>query len=371
MKTTNQPAGWRRIVRAGRLAALCLALAPAAAWAFENAAPAAAADDKAERIEAAIRRVEKMGFKGVIAIAYDGAAPIYAGFGNGAAAGKPDENTLLDCGSITKTFTAAAALKLVDAGKLQTSDRLEKFFPDVPADKAQITVHQLLTHSAGFPGAVSGDLEYLPKDEFLKRAMAAPLLFEPGSAYEYSNVGYSLVAAIIEKLSGKNYETHLREDLLGGIDAPGIGYEAAFDPARSMLTADGETIDKASWGGRSHWALIGNGGLLVTAKDMIAFRRAFAAGKLVSNAAVNLAQTPMVREGEGAPSHYGYGMVIENRPQLGRVYWHNGGNPHFISNWSDFVDHGVTIFASSNGTEVDGDMAVDAIAAELILPVQE
>ncbi|WP_428409271.1 serine hydrolase domain-containing protein [Hyphococcus sp.] len=367
MISANQPAPRRRIAPRHRFAALCLALAPLPACAAEDAPPVVETNQKERRIEAAKARLEEMNFKGVVAIAYDGEAPVYAGFGEGAVQGTPDETTLLDSGSITKTFTAAAALKLIDEGKLQTSDRLEKFFPEAPADKAKITVHQILTHSAGLPPAVGEDLDYLPKDEFLKRAFAAPLLFEPGSAYEYSNVGYSLVAAIIETLSGKNYETYIREDLLAGIDATEIGYEAAFDATRSMMTADGETIDEASWGGRSHWALIGNGGMLVTAQDMIAFRRAFAARKLHSNAAVNLGQTPMVREGEGAPTFAGYGMVVDDHPQFGRVYWHNGGNPHFISNWSDFADHGVIIFASSDGVEVNGDMAVEAIAAELLL----
>ncbi|WP_375202994.1 serine hydrolase domain-containing protein [Hyphococcus sp.] len=371
MKTGNQPTLRRRIAWLHRLAALCLAFSPITACAAEDAAPAIESDQKAQRIEAAKARLEEMGFKGVIAIAYEGEPPVYAGFGEGAASGAPDETTQLDSGSITKTFTAAAALKLIDEGKLQTSDRLRDFFPDAPADKAGITVHQMLTHSAGLPPAVGEDLDYLAKDEFLKRAFAAPLLFEPGTAYEYSNVGYSLIAAIIEQLSGKTYESYIREDLLGDIETPDIGYEAVFDPARSMVTADGETIDKASWGGRSHWALIGNGGIIITAKDMIAFRRAFTARRLHSNAAVNLAQTPMVREGEGAPTFTGYGMVVDDHPQFGRVYWHNGGNPHFISNWSDFADHGVIIFASSDGVEMNGDMAVEAIAVELLLTDQE
>ncbi len=370
MKTGNQAAPGRRIATFCRLAALCLTFAPPAACAVEDAPPAAITAGKAAQIEAARARLQEMDFKGVVAIAFEGEEPVYLGFGEGAATGTPDETTLLDSGSITKTFTAAAALKLIDDGKLQTSDRLAKFFPNAPADKARITVHQLLTHSAGFTDAVGEDLDYLSKDEFLQRAFAAPLLFEPGSAYEYSNVGYSLMAAIIETLSGKDYESYIREDLLAGVDAPDVGYEAAFDPNRSMVTADGETIDKASWGGRAHWALIGNGGTIITAQDMIAFRRAFAARKLHSNAAVNLAQTPMVREGDGAPTFTGYGMVVDDHPQFGRVYWHNGGNPHFISNWSDFADHGLIVFASSDGVDVNGDMAVEAVAAELLLTNQ-
>ena len=367
MKTRNQPINRRRIAPLGCLAALCFALAPLSACAAESDVQAVAENERVQAIDAAKAKLNEMGFKGVIAVAWDGETPSYAGFGDIiATSGLPDAETLVDIASITKTITGAAAMTLVDQGKLSMADRLGDYFPDAPADKIGITVHQLLTHSAGFGHAVGRDHDYLSKEEFLKRAMADPLLFEPGSAYEYSNVGFSLVAAIIETLSEKSYEDFIREDLLGSLDDRGIGYEAAFDAERSILTKGGETIDLASWGGRSHWTLIGNGGLVASARDMIAFLRAYEGGALHSRAAIELSHAPMVREGENAPSHYGYGLVVENHPQFGRTYWHNGGSRDFTANWTHYADHGLIVFTASNGTEVDADSAAMIIAKSLL-----
>ncbi len=318
------------------------------------------------KFDATVEKLSARGFQGVIAIAPKGGKVFYAGIGDAAATnGFPTKDTLVDIGSITKTITATAALKLVDDGKLSTADRLSDFFPNAPAGKASITVHQLLTHSAGFPAAVGGDDEGLSKDVFLERAMAADLLFKPGSKYEYSNVGYSLVAAIIETVSGKDYERYILENLIGRRCARDIGYESAFDAERSLLTQDGTDIPTASWGGASHWALIGNGGLVASAKDMICFRRTLLEGRFISPAAIELVQTPLMREGEGAPSHYGYGMVVEDHPNFGRIYWHNGGNEHFLANWTDYADHGFVVFTASNSPEFDADLAGLMIAETL------
>ena len=314
-------------------------------------------------------RLNEKGFTGVIAIASDkpgDETAYFAGFGDQAAtSGKPNEETLVDTGSITKTITAAAALKLVDQGKLALSDRLSDFFPEAPADKAGITVHQLLTHSSGLPGAVAGDREGLQKNEFIARALAADLNFAPGSAYEYSNVGYSLIAAIIEHISGDDYETFIRKRLLKKTKTPSIGYEATFDPARSLMMSGDRDIAEGSWGGASNWALIGNGGLVTTAQDMITLRRRMIAGDIISSTAVELSQLPHQREGENAPGYYGYGMVVEDHAQFGRIYWHNGGNEEFLANWTHYADHGIVVFTASNSPTFDADLAGLVIAEKI------
>ena len=357
-----------------KFAAKCLCLAIGAVFLTGNARAQGTVDAAANMISqaefAAVRaRLDEKGFTGVIAIASDKPGDeiaYFAGFGDQAASsGKPDSNTQVDTGSITKTITAAAALKLVDQGKLSLSDRLSKYFPDAPADKAGITVHQLLTHSSGLPGAVAGDREDLQKTDFVSRAMAADLMFSPGSAYEYSNVGYSLIAAIIEQISGEDYETFIRKQLLKKAKTPSIGYEASFDPARSLMMTGDRNIAEGSWGGESNWALIGNGGLVTTAQDMITLRRKIIAGDIVSHTAVELSQLPHQREGENAPGFYGYGMVVEDHPQFGRIYWHNGGNEEFLANWTHYAEHGVIVFTASNSPTFDADLAGLVIAEKL------
>ena len=91
-------------------------------------------------------------------------------------------STLASMGSITKAFTATAIMKLVEQNKLTVEDKLSKFFPTVPADKANITIHQLLTHSSGFQEFLKddgGDYEVIKTEEYLKRAFSEPLSFKP------------------------------------------------------------------------------------------------------------------------------------------------------------------------------------------------
>ncbi|NOX82089.1 MAG: serine hydrolase [Alphaproteobacteria bacterium] len=319
-----------------------------------------------DRLEAAFDELEAKGFTGVVGVAMNGEAPVFRGMG-AAKNGVPDKNRLVDIGSITKTITAVAVMKLVDNGLLDTADTLGDIFEEAPADKTNITVHQLLTHSAGMPGAIGDDYEKLKKDAFLKRMFAAPLISAPGSAYAYSNVGYSVLAAIIEKRSGKSYDAFLREDVFAGTGVNNIGYANGYDSARSLLSSDGGDIASVSWGGdQAYWNLVGNGGLTATAKDFLLFRSKFVRGEIVSPQSVKIIQTAHIREGEGAPSFYGYGLVVQDNPKLGHFYWHNGANMHFTSNWTDHSDKGLVIFTASSSPDIDADTAYLIIISALL-----
>lgn len=343
-----------------------LAISTLSLFGCANADPQKQTESVFDKEEVIREKLQERGFSGVIAIADENGKALYTEIG----APTRDENTpaekiLVDIGSITKTLTATALLKLIDAGEISSTDRLSQFFAKVPDDKAAITVHQLVTHSAGFPAYVASDDSDLSKRDFLNRAFAVELLFKPGTRYEYSNVGYSLAAAIVEEVSGKSYEQFIRDELFAGSDTSSFGYEATFDPNRSLLTKSDQDIATYSWGGKSHWALIGNGGLVASAQDVIKFRQDFVAGKIVSNAAINLAQAPLVREGENASSHYGYGMVVEDHPWFGRVNWHNGGNEQFSANWTHYLDAGYIVFTASNTREFDADLAGLVIAESI------
>ena len=124
-------------------------------------------------------------------------------------------DSVYNLGSITKQFTAAAILTLEMQGKLAVSDLASKYLDGVPADKAAITLHHLLTHSSGLESDFSPtDYDPVGREEYVRRALQSTLLFKPGDGYEYSNAGYSLLAAIVEKVSGQAYEAYLTERVL-------------------------------------------------------------------------------------------------------------------------------------------------------------
>jgi CubicO group peptidase (beta-lactamase class C family) len=270
------------------------------------------------------------------------------------------EEAQVDLGSITKSVTGVAVSELAEQGLVRLDETLSEIFPEAPADKAGITVEQLLTHTGGFTDAVGDDAEVLTRDEYLRRAFASELVEVPGTRYAYSNTGFSILAAIIEERSGKTYDEFLREDVLQPAGLDEVGYGSAYDERRSLRSLDGQAVEEASWGGHdASWHLIGNGGLVATPEAFLRFRQAFAGGALVSAASVDRALTPHVPEDDAGTSFYGYGLVVQDLPGVGHFYWHDGGNGIFSAEWADVPEHGDILFTA--GTNSDAGDAFEAM----------
>ena len=143
-------------------------------------------------------------------------------------------------GSVTKQFTAAAILKLVEAGKLSLSDEIGRFLPDYPAPGRRITVEQLLNHTSGIrsltgmPAWASHTREDWTPAQLIAFFQNEPLDFEPGTGWKYNNSGYVLLGAIIEKVSGKRYEDFLAETIFRplGMERTRYGSDAPIIPGR-------------------------------------------------------------------------------------------------------------------------------------------
>ncbi len=233
------------------------------------------------------------GFHGVVLVAQSGRPQLLKGYGiaNEARRIPFRPNTVVQIGSNVKDFTKTAVLQLVEAGRLSLSDSLGRFFPNVPADKRGITIAQLLEHQAGFPGAVGADEEVIPLDAFLARLFARELEFAPGTGRQYSNPGYSVLAAIVQQLTGHPFEAYLDSAIFQPVGMRETGLLLPrFDPDRLAHGYEaGE--DKGTMLERPHdatghyWNLRGNGGLISTASDMLRFYEALLAGKLLRDPA--------------------------------------------------------------------------------------
>jgi hypothetical protein len=168
-------------------------------------------------------------------------------------------------------------------------------------------------------------------------------------------------------VTGQSYEAYLVDRLLAPAGIGHTGYQSVYDDALAARNRHGEPVIDASWGGHApNWNLMGNGGLVSTPRDMLAWETAYQNATIVSPAARDMAHAPLVREGEGAPSFYGYGLVVEDDPQIGRIYWHNGGNPSFNSHWRVLADQGYELFATTNQRGVSADTAIAALVAALM-----
>lgn len=263
--------------------------------------------------------------------------------------------TIFDIGSNTKQFTAAAIMKLVDQKKLSTTDHLDQFFDKVPGDKKDITVHQLMTHTSGISNGFGGDFDGTTKKQFLKTAFASKLILKPGEKYKYSNAGYSLLAAIIEKVSGMDYEEYLSQNIFKPAGLNHTGYllpDWNEQPLAKQYWQGfidrGTTIKRYLKDGEVSWHLLGNGGLAATSEDLYKWLEALKTDKILSKAARDQIFTRHVDTGSKSDHHYGYGWGVRTGYEGKTRINHNGGNGIFYSGIAWYLNGDVTIIYSSN-----------------------
>ncbi|MBB6171344.1 CubicO group peptidase (beta-lactamase class C family) [Nocardiopsis mwathae] len=267
-------------------------------------------------------------------------------------------DTVYDIGSITKQFTAAAILKLEMAGELATSDPLSDFVDGLPEDKQDITLHRLLTNTSGLVEQIGDDYDAQSRDGILAAAARSDLLSAPGTEYHYSNVGYSVLAAVIEMVSGIGYEEYLSRYLFVPAGMAHTGYVLPnWERTQVAVEYDAEGTPKGRpndhlWDTDGpYWNLRGNGGILSTAPDMFRWHVALDGHGILSEAAKKKLFEPHVLEDDGE-THYGYGWVVMVQDER-KVVWHNGGNGSSYAEFARLIDEGVAVFWSTNHAEQD------------------
>jgi CubicO group peptidase (beta-lactamase class C family) len=224
----------------------------------------------------------------------------YGSLGCSGGARMPAE-ALFDGGSLTKLFTTAAILKLVEAGKLKLDDAVGDLFSGVPKDKRSITIAQLLAHSSGIPDllgpkgrplpqaqwSVEGyDYAPLSRRQLLARIWSAPLQFQPGLQTAYSNAGFTLLAAVIETASGEPYEEYVRRNVFNPSGMRDTGYLSVDRDGLPVTQqcrdggAWGDPLSRRVWKTGVSWNLMGAGGMMTTLADLQRFAAATEDGPL-------------------------------------------------------------------------------------------
>jgi CubicO group peptidase (beta-lactamase class C family) len=314
-------------------------------------------DELAGRLDDQMKKLEAGGFSGVLLAAKDGGVILAKGYGMADRDKKipVTADTVMCIGSITKQFTGAAILKLETQGKLKVTDPITRYFKDVPGDKAGITLHHLLTHSAGFADELGDDYQPIGRDAFIRLALQSKLRSKPGERYHYSNVGFSLLGAIIEIVTGQSYERYLHDQLFVPAGMMKTGYLLPRWAPNEL--AHGYQRDGKDWGTMRdkpwdadgpYWHLRANGGILSTAGDMYRWHLALLGEAVLPKSAKDKYFTPHIPEGPVGVSHYGYGWVIDRTPRGSKVITHNGSNGIFAADCYRFVDDNVFLFIASN-----------------------
>lgn len=213
--------------------------------------------------------------------------------------------------SISKSFVAVSILQLVEAGKLTLDQTIDKYFPDMP-NAELITIHQLLTHTSGL---YSGDdltnySQVTTVDEIIAPAFKSSNLYyeEPGTYSIYSNLGYDVLGAIIEQVSGQTYADYIEEHVLipAGMTQSGLNMEGLV--LENMATAYNGNISEGDEAKVLHPSFgYSSGGLHSTAMDLYKYDRALHSNLLISQESYDLMTQESSKVGTKS---YGYGWYV-------------------------------------------------------------
>lgn len=259
-------------------------------------------------------------------------------------------------GSVTKTFTAVAAMMLWEQGKFKLDDNIGKYLPELPSHWKPVTIRQLLNHSSGITTNLERPdsfckfnytLEHYTQQNVIQETACIPLRFLPGSKFEYSGRNYFLIGMLIEKLTGKSYEAFLTEQIFLplAMDKTGmINYEKII-----QNRADGYNLENGVFTNSQQMNPViefADGGLVSTVEDLEKWMIALKSGNVLKPATLEMMWTnPKLSDGKTAPYGIGFGLT----PYGGqRRVGHTGGIPGYSSCIAYFRDSDVIVILLSN-----------------------
>lgn len=263
---------------------------------------------------------------------------------------KPE--TIFQSGSVGKQFAATAVMMLVEEGKMGLDDPLTKYFPDAPATWKQVTIRELLSHTAGFtdyPKDFDMRKDYTEAD-LIKIVEGIPLAFPPGTSWDYSNLGYLTLGIVIHKVTGEFYGDFLQERIFRplSMSTTRIISEADIVPNRSA----GYRLVKGKLKNQE-WVsptlnTTADGSLYFSILDLAKWDAALYTEKLLKRASLEQMWT-VAKLSNGQPNigHYGFGWSIETKNGH-HVVQHQGAWQGFKTEISRYVDDKLTVVVLVN-----------------------
>ncbi len=296
-------------------------------------------------------------FNGSILVAEKGKIIYEKGFGQAnmewAIPNQP--NTKFRIGSVTKQFTAALILQLVEQGKIKLDGKLSDYLPNYRKDTgSKVTVHQLLNHTSGIP-SYTGRPDFRADvsrnaysvADFVKKFASDDLEFEPGSKFKYNNSGYFLLGAIIEKVTGISYEKVLAERIFKPLGMSNSGYDNHSPLIQKR--ANGYQKTAAGFVNAPYLDMslpYAAGSLYSTVEDLFKWDQSLYEDKILSAESKKLMFTPGL-------ASYGYGFGISDQPigktsEKTKIIAHSGGINGFNSLITRAVDKRQTVIILDN-----------------------
>lgn len=341
--STGRSSGLRPARRVGRSFALV-----GIAALLVSGAPALAQDvgRMDQIVQAAVDADE---FTGSVLVARDGEILFDRGYGfaNREWNAPNDGDTKFRLGSVSKQFTAVAIMILNERGLVDLDAPVKTFLPDAPAAWDGVTVRHLLTHTSGVPSLTGFDdyeaSKTLPAtiDSLIGRFRDRPLDFQPGEGWAYSNSGYILLTAIVEKAGGKPYAEFVAENLLQPLGMSDSGYDshAAILPRR----ASGYTPTARGFVNADYIDMSipkGAGALYSTTRDLLKWERGLFGGRLLKPQSLTLLTTPV-------RNNYAFGLMVTEAGG-NRTVGHSGGIEGFNTHLAYDPDRRMTVVVLGN-----------------------
>lgn len=333
----------------------------------------AGGDDRCDpRFADGLDRFGERGFSGTVTIRLDGDTVCRwaGGVADPATGTRNTPDTVFSIGSIAKTFTAATVLALAEDGALTIDDRLGQWLPELGGPAADITLAQLLAHTSGLGTAHGEDHQPLSEDELV--AALDQTRFEPGSDFAYSNTGYSALALVIERASGRPFrdtlvDTVLRPSFTGG-QRLGGWWDGEPEPSgeRAFGVVAGRPGHRGDFDG-PHWALDGNGGLAMSMPDLAHWVDDLVAGEIIPADAVDAMLEPAWDHGDGTAESFGW-VVVGQEGARDLMYGVSGGGGQIgheaSALWMPELDAVVAVVA--NTTTVAPATIIEGLIAALL-----
>jgi CubicO group peptidase (beta-lactamase class C family) len=295
-------------------------------------------------LDSALLAFEREGFSGTVLVVRRGAIVLLKGYGFADKQRRIRNSpaTRFEQNSLTKMFTIAGILQLAAEGKLRLDDRLERFFGPFPPAKRDATVEHLASHTAGL--AVRGaNLDGTSRRAFIEAIKQTPIESPPGTAYRYTNAGYSLLALLLEAVSGREYEAYVRERVF----EPAGMRSAVF---RNVVPSD-DTLFAKGYGPSPEntlnpyvWGTIGAGGVWSTVGDIYRWVAAVRRGAVIPAPFQQLLHSP-----PRPPSGEAFAWHVRPATDTSRARIDKGGGSLvFASQLLYYPDDNVVIVWASN-----------------------
>lgn len=263
------------------------------------------------------------------------------------------DSTVFEIGSISKEFVSAAVLLLVEEGRLELDDPIDRHLTGLPSEWLGVTVRQLLTHTSGIPDYEEIQtyeayrFRFTP-EEILRVAHSRPMDFEPGTGYRYSNTGYFLLSLLVERLEGAPLGEVLQERIFGPLR---MTQSRMADPediiphraAGYYVDGTGKLVNRDATQTSS---TLGAGGLVSTIHDMVKWDAALYGSELLSAASREAMWTPAILP-DGTNTQYGFGWRTGEH-QGRKTVGHNGMVAGFVASFLRIPEEGMAVMAFAN-----------------------